>query len=355
MLFFAAMVSFSVQAEKNPVDLFASVKNQGFNAVRLRVWVNPQNYSAKLYSAKDDVVAKSARAAEQGLDVMIDFHYCDFFADPGRQTKPSDWKDLSRDELLDAIASHTKEILSAVKETGANVKWVQIGNEVSAGMLWDKDASKSGATWSGKINGETFNAKSDAFANFAEFINAGSDAAKEIFPDAKVIVHTDSAYDLEKQKWIFGGLQAKKCRFDIIGLSHYPQDNPQKNYKKMNSSAVATVKFLAKTYKKDIFICEVGTKSATKSAPDAMKEFVDQAKEISAIKGIFYWEPQVYGNWKPAYYKKLNWNAYDMGAYTSAGKPSEVLGFLTSSGIETVGADISWVTEMEDDGVKFYE
>ena len=125
-------------AQGQEMELCALLKEIGMNAVRLRVWVNPQGYGYGTWCDKADVLKKAERAHQQGLDVMIDFHYSDFFADPKRQEMPKDWSGYTLDQVKTAIADHTKDILNALKAKGIEPKWVQVGNETNNGMIFDK-------------------------------------------------------------------------------------------------------------------------------------------------------------------------------------------------------------------------
>ena len=113
----------------------------------------------------------------------------------------------------------------------------------------------------------------------------------------------------------------------MIGLSHYPQAESDKTWQNVNQLALSHIKSLANTYNCKVMVCEVGVKTQANesTAAQVLSAFMTEAKKIKACAGIFYWEPQVYGGWKPAYYSTLNWNAYDMGAFTSTGKPSKVM------------------------------
>ena len=122
-------------------DCFQLMKELGINAIRLRVWVNPKDR----WNSKQDVVNKARRAKEQGLDVMVDFHYSDSWADPGQQFKPKAWIGKSVAELKTAIAAHTIDILQALKAEDISPRWVQVGNEIRPGMLWDENVALSGA------------------------------------------------------------------------------------------------------------------------------------------------------------------------------------------------------------------
>ena len=112
-------------------DLITILKNLGMNTVRLRVWVNPANG----WNNKTDVIAKALRARNAGMRILIDFHYSDSWADPGKQTKPAAWTgDINY--LKTAVSNHTAEVLNALKMAGVTPEWVQTGNETNDGLLW---------------------------------------------------------------------------------------------------------------------------------------------------------------------------------------------------------------------------
>ena len=118
---------------KGNAGLFPVLKGAGINAIRLRVWVKPED--ANGWSGKDDVVNMAKRATEAGMSVMIDFHYSDFFADPQRQNTPTDWVGLDSKGLSAKVSEHTKDVLAALKSAGVTPLWVQVGNETRPGML----------------------------------------------------------------------------------------------------------------------------------------------------------------------------------------------------------------------------
>ena len=292
-------------------DLFAILKSKGMNSIRLRVWVNPDGG----WCGKADVVAKAKRATAAGLAVMIDFHYSDFFADPARQTIPSAWGGLSLSDMSVKVSDHTKEVLTALKSAGVTPQWIQIGNETRTGMLWDV-----GRTYKNS-DGDI----SNGWSNYAALSNAGYAAAKSVFPDASVIVHINNAWKSSDNVWFFQKFKAAGGKFDMIGVSHYPMTESS-TWQQVNSLAVSGINTLASTYKCKVMVCEVGVKVAQLSeATSCMKAFMDSVKGISGCAGVFYWEPEVYGGWKPAVYTTLGWNAYDMGAFSSAGQPTTIL------------------------------
>ena len=293
-------------------DCFALMKELGFNAIRLRVWVNPENFYGP-YSDKADVVKKAVRAKEAGMDVMIDFHYSDIFADPQRQQMPKAWEHLSLQQLADAVAEHTKDVLSAVVDAGVTPKWVQVGNETRYGMMWP--VAKLCAENADSCGG---------WRNYAYLSNAGYDAVKAVLPNAIVIIHIDNAWD--DNAWWFDNFTKYGGKMDMIGLSHYPQTNPDKSPHEMNELALAHIKSLAADYGVKVMVAEVGVKqSDEKLAAYLLAEFMDEARKIDDCAGVFYWEPQIYAYWKPSIYSSLNWNSYDMGAFNMDGKPAKCL------------------------------
>lgn len=295
---------------KGNTGLFPVLKGAGINAIRLRVWVKPED--ANGWSGKEDVVNMAKRAAEAGMSVMIDFHYSDFFADPQRQNTPAEWAGLDLKGLSAKVSEHTKDVLAALKSAGVTPLWVQVGNETRPGMLWE--------------TGRLYNDKGEiagGWSNYATLSNSGYDAVKAIFPDAKVIVHIDNAY--QDNIWFFDKLKAAGGKFDMIGLSHYPMTKESMTWKAMNSAAVLNIKTLAAKYGCKVMVCEVGVKAASASeiatSTQCMTEFMNSVKSLSVCAGVFYWEPQVDGKWRPYIYEKpdRNWGAYNMGAFTSDG------------------------------------
>jgi arabinogalactan endo-1,4-beta-galactosidase len=291
----------------------ATLREMGMNAVRLRVWVNHKTG----WSNKDDMLALAKRAAQQGQRIMIDIHYSDFFADPSHQTIPAAWQNYDYETMLEAVREHTLDILYTLKEAGIKPEWVQIGNETPNGMLWPM----------GKVNKEE-----GEWAHYAGFTAMGYKSAKEAFPDITVIVHVDNAY--EQRDWFWAQMAAHGGKWDMIGLSHYPMMsawNGGKTWQEMNELAEANIRRLISQWHCPVMIAEIGMFANDTLSATVMADFVERAQTIDSCAGIFYWEPECYGNWRPAEYIPLGWNGYDMGAFTPEGKPSEVMEILLSS------------------------
>ena len=304
-------------------SLLEVLQDCGINAIRLRVWVDPY----RGWSGKDDVLAVAKKVTAAKLALMVDFHYSDFFADPGRQQIPAAWNADKADiaKMCQHVKDHTTEVLQALKDNDVTVNWVQIGNETRNGMLWP-----AGQLWtdSGDIP--------DGRKHFAQLYNAGYDASKAIYPSALVMPHLNNAF--EDNNWWFQQIKAAGGKFDAIALSHYPQTEKDYTAAQLNQKAVDQCKKLYSTYNIPVIISEVGVKTPAgeTEAKNVLESFMTEIRKVDGVTGVFYWEPEVDGSWKPAVYsdrsaiqkytgKSETWNAYGMGAFTSAGKPTSVM------------------------------
>lgn len=219
-------------AAGNTTDFIKLFKDVGGNAIRLRVWVNPFGG----WNDGRDTLDKAKRAAAQGMRIMIDFHYSDSWADPGKQTKPAAWAGHSVAQLNTDVYSHTQGILKYLKDNGITVSWVQVGNEINSGMLWNE--------------GKTPN-----FATLGQFINSGYTATKAVYPNAKVVLHLANGYDNANFRWFFDNLRSAGGKWDVIGMSHYP---PVGSWQDYNSRLDTNMRDMIARYGSDVVISEVG-------------------------------------------------------------------------------------------------
>lgn len=282
-----------------PTDIFTLMSNLGVNAIRLRVWVNPAD---GWYNSAQDVVAKAKRAKAQGQRVMIDFHYSDNWADPGKQTKPAAWANYSVAELKTALADHTRATLVALRDEGITPEWVQVGNETNDGFLWD-DARPSKEP------------KANTMKNYAELTSAGYDAVKEVFPQALVIVHLANCHDNANFRWIFDGLKANGGKFDVIGASSYPLANAGMPWRTITSNCLVNLNDMVSRYQVPVMLTEIGL---SWDHPDAKAVVTDLIEKVASMPdrkglGVFYWEPQAHNGWR----------GYTLGAFDDTGKPAE--------------------------------
>lgn len=267
-------------------DPFVLLRNRNVNAIRLRVWVNP----ADGWNSGVDVLAKARRAAAQGQRIMIDFHYSDTWADPGKQAKPVAWANHTLKQLNHDVWNHTTGILSYLKANGIKVEWVQVGNEINGGMMWPEGATSN-------------------FGNLAGLINSGYNATKSVYPEAQVIVHLANGYKTVNSRDFFEKLRYHGGKWDITGLSHYPPPNDWANYNNMIST---TMWDLAGRHSKPVMIVEVGMDWQQANTSKAM--LTDLIAKTRALgprgQGVFYWEPQGHPGWQ----------GYTMGAIDASGK-----------------------------------
>ena len=273
-------------------DCFILMKELGFNTIRLRVWVNPKDGYCNL----SDLLVKAKRAKAIGLKLLIDFHYSDSWADPGKQFMPEEWKGKTISELEAKIYDHTFEVLNTLKSNNIIPEFVQIGNETNDGMMWDVGRAST--------NMDTF----------SKFIEAGYRATKKIDISIGVIVHISNGYDKKLFNWMFDGLKKYKTRFDIIGMSLYPD---AKNWPSLNQLCIENITELNVKFNKPTLLCEIGFNYSDpengKMLVEDLKNRMNKLSKKQAF-GLIYWEPQAY-----------NWKNYSLGAFDTSGKPTKIL------------------------------
>ena len=280
-----------VNFENQQKNCTAVMKDLGFNAIRLRVWVDSNNspeIKERGYYNAADVLKQARRAQELGMDIMIDFHYSDTWADPGKQIKPKSWEGKSVEGIAEALSDHTSDILGQLKNAGIDVKWVQVGNELDNGMVWPE-----GSLFEEVASG--FNETN--LANFIKFFNSGYAAVKSVYPEAEVVFHRSNATKTAEFTWYFEEMSKRNIKFDVIGMSVYPSYwdssiNAFPDWKAGMSAAVASVKAMEK-YGKPVIISEVGMpESEPVKAKAAIEYLMRQTADIPYCQGMFYWEPE---------------------------------------------------------------
>ncbi|MBN2167520.1 MAG: glycosyl hydrolase 53 family protein [Marinilabiliaceae bacterium] len=259
--------------DKNGVskDLLTILKEQGVNSVRYRVW-----YPANGPSGKNEVVARAKAAHDKGFKVMIDFHYSDSWADPGKQYIPSAWEGHTTEQLIQDVYDHTYDVLKALKDVGVTPAWVQIGNETKRGMLWP--------------NGNT-NDTPGGMDNFAKMINSGYDAIKAIDSTIQAIVHLPDADENSLYRWMFDALKARGAKWDIIGMSAYPRW-AHLDWDVEIEKSIYNMKDMIARYNTKVMVVETGHYWYE---PYISNHFLvglmDEMMKIGAL-GCFWWEPQ---------------------------------------------------------------
>ncbi|MDO4210964.1 MAG: glycosyl hydrolase 53 family protein [Bacteroidales bacterium] len=321
-------------------EINALMKECGMNAIRLRVWVDPVFGGqgscpfASGWCGTDDTVQKALAAKAQGMDVLIDFHYSDFFADPSRQAIPTAWQGSTLDELAQHVADHTTAVLTALKEAGVTPKWVQLGNETRNGMLYSKyNASKKDWENAGGATGSTNANYGGGWANYAKLSNAGYDAAKAVFPDVVCMSHLDTRGSDEDLSWWFTAFKNAGGKLDMVGLSHYPmywnnggEATATTTGKSRNEGLMKVIVNTFKTVQVPVMIVETGVYCEyVNGGKEVMQDLFDKCRARNYIKGVFYWEPEQYNWWKPAVYNTIGWNNYNMCGFLNNGRPAAIL------------------------------
>lgn len=275
----------------------ALLRETGADAVRLRVWVDP----ADGWCGKEDVVVKAKRAQALGMDVMIDFHYSDSWADPGKQPVPAAWQAMGPEAMAQALAAHTTDVLQALKGAGVDVKWVQVGNETTNGMLWE----------SGRVAGTNA-------GEFVRYFDAGRKAVKSVFPQAQVILHLDNGWDLPTLNWFLTLMKGKGLEYDVLGLSLYPsywQDGAYPDWTPKTKQFVDNLPVLYRNYGKPVILVEFGMPASEPAKGRAALEYIlHNTRDYDYFQGVFFWEPEA----------EAARVGYPYGAFAD-GKPTEAM------------------------------
>jgi arabinogalactan endo-1,4-beta-galactosidase len=176
---------------------------------------SPLGYAARSkepYCDAAHTLAMTKRARAAGMGLLIDFHYSDTWADPGKQTKPAAWENLDFSALKQAVYDHTHSTLVLLKQNGVTPEMVQIGNETSPGMLWPDGRAK------------------DHFDNYAELLKSGVAAARDVDAKIKIVLHHDKGTNNKVVRWWLDNIISRGVDFDIIGLS-CNSDGPASQWK----------------------------------------------------------------------------------------------------------------------------
>ncbi|WP_163323744.1 glycoside hydrolase family 53 protein [Draconibacterium mangrovi] len=222
-------------------DCFEILKNNGMNLARLRLYndpgnpdFEPSNRLPEGIQNPSDILSLAARAKAANMQILLTFHYSDYWTNGISQTKPHEWKDLSYEELKQAVYDFTFDLMTQMKEQGTTPEFVSLGNETAGGILFP--------------DGESSN-----FSKLSELFNQGYDAVKAVSPETKVIIHLDDAGNADKYDWYFGSLDTYGAKYDIIGASYYPFWT-----KKTVDEIAEWADYQSKKLDKDILIMETG-------------------------------------------------------------------------------------------------
>ena len=185
------------------------MRHHGCNCFRLRLFVDP-DHTGVVVNDLAYTTRLAKRVKDSGARLLLDFHYSDTWADPAHQTKPAAWADLDPDGLVEAVARHTRESVAHLVAAGAAPDIVQVGNEITPGMLWPD----------GKLYG--VGDPVEQWSAFARLLRAGGAAVRAAAPGARVALHIDKGANRGATKWFFDKIAEHAVDYDIIALSYYP-------------------------------------------------------------------------------------------------------------------------------------
>ncbi|WP_395245684.1 glycosyl hydrolase 53 family protein [Agromyces sp. MMS24-K17] len=307
-----------------PADLFDVLADHGVTSVRVRVWNDPYDAAGDGYGGGtvdvDRAVEIGERATAAGLDVLVDFHYSDFWADPARQLAPKAWAGLSDADTATALHDFTVDALQRFEDAGVDVAMVQVGNETNNGI--------AGHTRPGR----------EIDAQFAALVQAGSSAVREVLPDALVAVHFTNPETAGRYATYAAGLAQFGVDYDVFASSYYPY------WHGTTQNLTAVLTDIATTYGKQVMVAEtawastledgdgypnvIGASGITSQYPASVQgqawELRDVIAAVAAVGdagiGVYYWEPA----WLPVgpaadvEANRLLWEAYGSGWASSA-------------------------------------
>jgi arabinogalactan endo-1,4-beta-galactosidase len=281
----------------HPVDPLVAMKQAGWTAVRLRVW----NAPTEGFCDKAHTLALAKRVHAAGLRLMIDFHYSDWWADPGKQNKPAAWASLTVPQLEKAVHDYTYDVVKSLADQGTPADVVQPGNEVTNGMLWPD----------GRIHVNT-----DGWNSFMALTKAAIAAIREAggAHPPKIMIHIDQGGNNSVTRYWFDNYFSRGGECDLIGLSYYPMWHGTLEQLRANLA------FIAKTYKKDVMVAETAFPSSgwneqtrrvdpdatpvpgIKSSPEGQAIFLKRLLDVVKATpgghgvGVLWWAPAWIGS-----------------------------------------------------------
>lgn len=301
-------------------DVLTFFKDQGMNAMRVRLFVNPNKQTTEngkwttdenVCQDLDWVKALGKRIKDKGLKFMLDFHYSDTWADPAKQWTPAAWADLDDAALAQKLYNYTKDALSQLKAAGAEPDMIQTGNEISYGMLWGvlNSSSLKQCYPSTKYD--------DNWSRFTNLLTQATKACREECPDAKIILHVERTSTSQQKdnsnytalNYFYKKMKAASIDYDIIGLSYYPY------FHGAISELEGAINLLETNYSdKKIMIVEFGypyawavpgttyNYTATYPYSDAGQkaitaDVVTMLNKHNNVNGLFWWWPEYNAYW----------------------------------------------------------
>ena len=283
-----------------PADPLAVLRGHGVNLVRLRLFVAPDGTDGQVNTLPYTLrLARRVKAA--GLRLLLDLHYSDGWADPGKQVTPAAWRTLPHAALVDRVHAYTRQTLAAFDRAGARPDVVEVGNEVTDGMLWpDGGPIADAGNWNAAADPTP---RADApWDRFADLLTAGVRGVHDADPTrtVRIMIHIDKGGSPAVARWFFDHLVQRGVRFDLIGLSYYPFWHGSLD------GLAANLASLSAAYGKDVVVVETGydTWGGPQGSlpfpltPDGQRAFLATLiRTVAATPGghgdgVCYWAPE---------------------------------------------------------------
>ena len=310
-------------------DIFTLLKDHGFNAIRLKTFVSPKakygyaasgcDHDAEAYADKDHIVAYAQKIKAAGMAFLLDIHYSDNWADPGKQIIPERWRSVqSSDALADSVYAYTLDLMNALKQVGAVPEMVQIGNETTPGILvhvpnsstncWGDNVDKASAAIAGDMS------TSSGKANAAKFFKAGIKAVKDVSPNTKTVLHIERIRQANTVTWWMTEIfKNQKVPADVMGFSAYTAygDKAPDDWKSLFqtvTSSYPNLEFIVAEY-------NGGDAENHYNFDGSRKRTTEMVKGLDRWIGTFFWEPTLSGAWGPALF---DWKGSNLQANSKA-------------------------------------
>ncbi len=287
-----------------------------WNAARVRLFVNPviinpddNNHQGEVQDL-EYVKKLGKRIKDAGMTFMLDFHYSDTWADPTKQTIPAAWQSIAQGQpMADKVYAYTKECLTALVAAGATPDFIQVGNEISYGMLW---SSKGRDMVAPNSPYEDYQAN---WEKLSLYLNAGARACREVCPQAKIVIHIERTTSATQCVNFFNYIGRNNVDYDIIGLSYYPFWHGYLD--KLSSTLTALrnafpgkpVQIVETAYYNNYFPTDGSATykttdkwGASENGQNAyIKDLCAELKKHSNVTGLYYWFPEENGNGGASY------------------------------------------------------
>lgn len=330
-------------------DVLAFCREEGMNAMRVRVFVNPADYDGadkdpNACQTIDEIIPLCRRIKDTGFALMLDFMYSDTWADPAKQWTPKQWAGMNDTQLNATIHDYTKECLQKLKDAGAAPDFIQTGNEISFGMLWGP--ANAAETELKKC----FMGSDKNWARLGGLLNNAVSACREVCPDAKIVIHTERIADVSVQRNFYNQIKRLNVDYDIIGISYYPYFHG--SLSRLNTA----VTDLEKNFpEKDIMVVETGfpykwevpgtTEKVDYPYTDAGQnkfatDLVNMLEKHVKVTGLLWWwmEYNAYGTSLSGWY---NAPLFDSTTGKATAALKTIAGFATDdASVGDIGVDI---------------